>query len=163
MISSHKRKTKNGTTDRSLVFPKTVEHWSITYAPNIKLAMIEPEAIDLIMNEMGYGTMYLYGARPSRPNSKPIYDWSIKHRDRIAPFLVNVIPFLRVKKNRAEHLLSFCRHLQDFGQVCYAGLPKEELDYRQDMYLKMRKLNGSKVGAETKPQEHESASDSPTL
>lgn len=163
MISSHKRKTKNGTSKRSIAFPKTVEHWNVTFLPCVKIAMIEPEAVTFIRDDMGYGTMYLYGARPSRPGRKPIYDWSIKDKVKIIPFLEGVLPYLRVKKNRAEHLMMFCKHLRDFGNQCYRGLPKDELDYREDMYWKMRKLNGSKVGAETKPHWCESTSDSPTL
>ena len=162
MVITHRRQTKNGVTARALSFPKTLDHWSMSYLPCVKIAMIEPEAINLICDEMGFGKYNLESARPSRPNSKPIYHWYIRDKDRIMPFIQGIMPYLRVKKPRAEHLLAFCKHLQSYENPCYKGLPPEELDYRQDMCLKMRKLNGSKVGAETKPHECENTSDSPT-
>lgn len=160
MIFKHKRKTKNRSTKRAIVFPKKVNQWNITYLPGVKIAMIEPEAISLIQNEMGFGHMTLDGARKSRPNSKSIYHWYMRHKDDVAVFLEGIIPYLRVKKNRAEHLLKFCRHLQKVPNPGYGGHSKSELDYREEMYLKMREFNGNKVAATTKLQGHESVSDS---
>lgn len=163
MIFKHKRKTKNKQTERALSFPKNVDSWAITYLPGVKIAMIEPGAIDLIQNQMGFGYMHIDGARKNRPNSKPIYHWYMRDKNRIAEFIENLLPYLRVKKNRALHLLEFCRHLQGVKLTGYKGLSKEELDYREDMYCKMREFNGNKVGATTKPQKHESVSDSLVL
>lgn len=160
MISRHKRKTKNGNTERSLKFPKKKASWSHTYAPAIKISMIEDEAILFIMNELGFGQMGIDGARKSRPNSKPIFNWRIRNWRQAIPFLEKVIPFLRVKKFRALHLLEFCNHLRDFYSPGYAGLSDCELDYREDMYVRMREFNGNKAGATTEPFKHESASDS---
>lgn len=164
MIFKHKRKTKNGTSRRALMFPKNKDGWSISYLPGVKIAMIEPEAIDLIWKEMGYGNMHIDGARKSRPNSKPIYHWLMRGKNgKLIPFLLNVLPYLRVKKKRAEHLLEFCRHILRYENPCYRGLAQNELDYREEMYLKMREFNGNKVGATTKPHGHESVSDSLNL
>jgi hypothetical protein len=160
MIFKHKRKTKNRTSERSLRFPKNVSQWAITYLPGVKIAMIEPEAIQLIQNEMGFGYMHIDGARKSRPNSKPIYHWYMRDKNRVALFLENILPYLRVKKDRALHLLDFCRHLQAAPLRGYLGLSQEELDYRENMYIKMREFNGNKVGATTKSLGHESACDS---
>ena len=163
MISKHKRKTKNKNTERGNAFPKSVDNWSVTYSPAIKIGMIEPEAIDLILNTMKFGNMHIDGARKSRPNSKPIYHWYLRNKNEAVPFLEKIIPFLRIKKNRALHVLDFCKHLQQYKNPCYRGLSKDELDYREDMYLKMREFNGNKVGATTKSQKHESVSDSLAL
>ncbi len=160
MIFKHKRKTKNRTTDRALEFPKTVENWAITYLPGIKIAMIEPEAIDFIVNEMKFGYVHIDGARKSRPNSKPIYHWYMRDKNRVAEFIQNILPYLRVKKNRALHLLEYCKHVQKVPHRGYKGLSLDELDYREDMYLKMREFNGNKVGATTKSLGHESTYDS---
>lgn len=163
MIMKHKRQTKNGTTRRSIEFPKTVDAWAITYLPALKISMIEPEAIDFIMNEMKFGKMNIDGVRKNRPNSKPIYHWRVRSKDESARFIENVLPYLKVKKQRALHLLDFCKHLQEYKNPCYRGLPIDELDYREDMYRKMREFNGNKVGATTEPRKHESVSDSLTL
>lgn len=150
MIFKHKRKTKNKLTARALSFPKNVKSWAITYIPGVKICMIEPEAIQLIEKEMGFGHMGIDGARKNRPNSKPIYHWYMRDKFKTAIFLENVIPYLRIKKNRALHLLEYCKHLQKIPNQGYRGLSQEELNYREDMYIKMREFNGNKVGATTK-------------
>lgn len=150
MISRHRRKTKNGISQRAEDFPKRVSEWSGTYLPCLKIAMIEPEAVHFIRDVMGYGSINLDGARKSRPNSKDIYHWFERNKKNVVPFLENVMPFLKVKKERAEHLLEFCYHLFGVKNPCYKGHTQEELDYREQAYWRMRELNGSKVAATTK-------------
>jgi len=150
MIFKHRRKTKNKNTVRAIEFPKNVESWAVSYLPGVKIAMIEPEAVSFIKDEMGFGTITLDGARKSRPNSKPIYHWYMREKNKVRIFLENVIPYLKVKKNRAIHLLNFCKHLQTQSNPGYRGLAIQELNYREDMYIKMREFNGNKVGATTK-------------
>jgi len=147
MIFKHKRKTKNGSSQRALDFPKSVDNWSISYLPGVKIAMIELEAIDLIWKEMGFGHMHIDKPRKNRPNSKPIYHWYMRKKENLIPFLNGIMPYLRVKTSRAQHLLEFCHHLVNYKNPCYKGLPQEELEYRESVYLKMREFNGSKIGA----------------
>lgn len=160
MIFKHKRKTKNRDTERGKNFPKNVENWSISYLPGVKIGMIEKEAISLICDEMKFGHYTLEGARKSRPNSKRIYHWYMRNKKDVKPFLENIIPYLRVKKNRAEHLLKFICHLENYKNPCYRGLDANELNYREDMYLKMRKFNGNKVAATTESPRSERINDS---
>ena len=160
MIFKHKRKTKNKLTNRALAFPKNVDQWAYSYLPGVKIQMIEPEAISFIQNDMNFGNMYIDGARKSRPNSKPIYHWYMRNKDQLIPFLEGIMPYLRVKKDRAKHLLDFCYHLKTQKNPGYRGVPQDELDYREDVYIKMREFNGNKVAATTKSFEHESVSDS---
>lgn len=165
MIFKHKRKTKNGNSIRAIDFPKHVDKWSISYIPSVKIAMVEREAIDLVWKIMGFGNMNVDKAREPRPymgikHNKPIYHWYLRNKYDCLRFLNGVLPYLRVKKDRALHLKKFSEHLIEFGNPCYKGLSKDELDYREDMYIKMREFNGNFVGATTNPSEHESASDS---
>ena len=156
MITRHKRKTQRKD------YPHKVDNWSWTYLPAVKVTMVESEAIDLLHKEMKLGTVTTDGARPNRPNSRPIHQWGIRNRKQIIPFLENVIPYLRVKKHRAEFLLNYCRTAQNIDDrgSRYFGLSKEELIYREESHQKMREFNGKKVGATTKSHEHESVSDS---
>jgi hypothetical protein len=163
MIFKHKRKTQNRKTSRGLEFPKRVDQWAYSYLPGVKICMIEPEAIDFVMNDMGFGHMHIDGARKDRPNSKPIYHWYMRNKEHVIPFLEGIIPYLRVKKNRAEHILKFCKHLMTQKNPGYRGVKQEELDYREEMYRKIREFNGNKVAATTKSHGHESANDSLTL
>lgn len=158
MITRHKRQTlrKN--------HPHTVKQWGWTYLPAVKISQIEPEAIKFISEFTGQKTIYLHGASPSRPTRRPIYSWGIRKRIDLIPFLEEVIPYLRIKKNRAEFLLKYCNHVIEIPQACrYFGLTDEELNFREDSYQKMRELNENKVAAETKPLKRESVSDSPSL
>lgn len=156
MITRHKRKTQRKN------YPHRVDNWSWTYLPSVKISMVESEAIDLLYKEMKLGTVTLYGARPSRPECKPIYQWGIRNRIQIVPFLEAVIPYLRVKKERAKFLLNYCNTAKymDSKNSRYFGLEKDELIYREESYQKMREFNGKKVAATTKSFGHESASDS---
>jgi hypothetical protein len=160
MIMKHARKTKRSCSKYGKVYPITQENWSGTYLPALKIAMIEPEAVEFIKNETGFGTYRLEGTRKSRPNSKPIYQWYERNKRKVIPFLINVLPFLKVKKERALHLLEFCKHLNDCKNPGYRGIAFEELNYREQMYVKMRELNGNKVAATTKSQRRENVSDS---
>ena len=159
MITRHKRKTQRKD------YPHRVDRWSWTYMASVKVSMVESEAIDFILETSGLGTVALNGARKSRPNSKPIYEWGIRNRIDIVPFLENVIPYLQVKSKRAQFLLNYCNTAKyiPVGGPRYFGLSKDELVYREESYQRMREFNGRKVAAETKPSKHESVSDSPTL
>jgi hypothetical protein len=162
MITRHKRKTLRKT-EKSKQQKTNVNSWSWTYLASVKICQVEREAIDLIHNELGYGTMTLDGARPSRPNCKPIYQWGIRKRSELIPFLENVLPYLRIKKHKAEFLLNYCKkakYLNTSRGPGYLGLDEDELIYREDSYQKMRELNDKKVGATTKSHGRESVSDS---
>lgn len=143
MINKHNRKTPEHRRWR------TIQTRSPTYMPTVKICMIEKEAIDFIKNEVGFGQYNLNGARKDRPNSKPIYHWFIRGKKWVIPFLEEVIPYLRVKKVRAEFLLNFCRNMK-LTTDGYHGIPEVELNYREQSYIKMRELNGNKVAATTK-------------
>jgi len=154
MISKHKRKTK---TNRKY---SNVEKLSPTYMPTVKVAMVESEAIDLLIHELGYGKHNLEGARKSRPNNKPIYHWYLRGAKKVLPFLEEVTPYLRVKTKRSNFLKKYCERMVNVKNVGFRGLTDHELDYREDSYIKMRELNGNKVAATTKSSRPERVSDS---
>jgi hypothetical protein len=147
MITRHKRKTQRKN------YPHQVDNWSWTYLPSVKVSMVESEAIDLLHKELKLGTVTLNGVRPSRPNSRPIYQWGIRNRKGVREFLENVIPYLRVKKARAEFLLNYCITATNIDDRCarYFGLTKDELVYREESYQRMREFNGKNAAATTKP------------
>jgi hypothetical protein len=151
MIMKQNRKTNRKISERALKMPKIKSSWVPYYSARIKIAMIEEEAIKFITEELGFGKYRLDGALKDRIDSKPIFHWYIDERKQTIDFIKNVMPFLKVKKNRAEHVLSFCNHMELCSQPGYRGVSENELDYRESSYWKMRKMNGSKVAATTKP------------
>ena len=152
MITKHSRKTPKIRKWNTLI------ERTATYMSTIKISMIEEEAVAFIQNEIGYGKYHLDGVRISRPNSKPLYQWYLRGKKTI-PFLKEIIPYLKVKRKRAEFLLQYMENVKDCPSP-YHGLSDEELNYRELSYVKMRELNGNKVAATTKPQRRVSVSDS---
>lgn len=131
------------------------------YTPRAKVTMVYHGSINYIFAETKLGKINICGVRPSRPNSLPLFTWEICNLKDLMSFIEGVLPYLKIKKERALHLLDFCKNrLKKKIGNRYIKPDKEELDYRNYMYQKMRELNGNKVGATTKPREHESACDS---
>lgn len=158
MITRHKRKTQRKD------YPHMVDQWSWTYMPSVKVCQREPQIVHFLRDVMGLGTITLDGARKSRPNSSPMYQWGIRNREQLPIFLRNVIPFLMIKKERAQFLLDYCDVSPWISRTSrYHGLTKEELIYREESYQKMREFNGKKVGATTEFHGRESVSDSLNL
>jgi hypothetical protein len=141
MITKHNRKWKG-------------HKISPTYLPCLKISMVEEEAIQFITDDMNIGNYKLDRTRKRNyPDgrtfgSKPLFDWFIRNRKQLIPVLEQLIPYLKVKKNRAIHLLNYCKNvfIKNRGNN---RIPEEELNYREDAYLRMRKFNGSKVAATT--------------
>lgn len=131
------------------------------YLPNVKIAMINDGSINYIKSETGLGRILINGTRPSRPNSLPMYEWRITKRADLIIFLEGIIPYLRNKKDRAVFLLEYCNKIghKEYGQR-HIPMTKQELQYREESYLRMRELNAIKAGATTKFLGPEKACDS---
>jgi len=141
-----------------------------SYMPCIKIAMVQEEAIACITNDIGYGKYTIEGTRPSRPNCLPLFIWVTRKRAEVELLLEEVLPYMKVKKKQAEFLLEYCRRCKKCS-IPKFGLAKEELDYREDSYQKMKVLNKeaydrmrkfpyNKVAATTEPQRSERINDS---
>jgi len=149
MISKSKSRSKNK------------KHFD--YCPRARIVMIHDGAINYIYSETNIGRIGITGVRPSRPNSLPLFHLGITKIADLIVFLENIIPYLKVKKERAIHLLEFCKHSleakQTYNRYRHNQPSQDELNYREDMYRKMREFNGNKVGATIKPQGRESVCD----
>jgi len=153
MISKHNRKTPS---ERK--FFSQLQR-APTYLPCVKIAMIEEEAIKFITEDLKFGAYHVDRARKDRVNSKPIFHWYLRSAKNVLPFLKEIIPYLRVKKNRAEFLAEFCAKVST-RNTGYKGVSSEELNYREESYVKMREFNGNKVAATTESSRPEKVSDS---
>jgi len=124
------------------------DRFSPTYLPSMKIAMVEKEAILSLVEDLGYGTILKEGARKSRPTSKDMYIWYLRSKGVIQKFLEELIPYLKIKRDRAQFLLDYCNKVKDCPSPTL-GLDDEELVFREESYKNMRKLNGYKVAATT--------------
>lgn len=131
------------------------------YNPMVKIAMIQDGSINYILKCTQLGYVNTVGTRKSRPNSLPMFEWRITKRSDLIAFLQGILPWLQNKKNRAEHLLEYCLNIghKQYGQR-HIRMTDSELQYREESYQKMRKLNVIKAAATTKSYGHESACDS---
>lgn len=126
---------------------------SPTYLPCLKVSMAEKEAVEFLTSVLKIGAYKLDRARIRQYENgntfggKPMYDWFLRKKEIMIPVLEKIIPYLKVKKDRALHLLKYCKTVAH--KPGRNRLTKEELDYREDSYRKMREFNGNKVAATT--------------
>jgi hypothetical protein len=132
------------------------------YTPRVRIAMVYGGSIDYIYSSTGLGHLRTNGVRKSRPNSLPLFAFEITKRSDVVKFLEGILPYLKIKNERAQHLLDFCQTQASKNLVGnrHYKPTADELNYRDYAYRKMRELNGNKVGATTKPQGRESVCDS---
>ena len=108
------------------------------YSPIISLSMIDPRAFGHILNNFKGGSVKIVKAKTCREGT--CYRFVISSSDQVIKFLSECAPYLRVKKKNAETLLRFCKNR---CHVSYRkiGIPKEELDFREQCYQELCSLN----------------------
>lgn len=131
------------------------------YLPMVKITMVDDGAINYIQKEVGLGSVTIVGTRPSRPNSRPLFQWTITNREDLQRFLTGIMPYLRNKEDRAQHLLNYCNTTPCLKNASRNHkLSDDELLYREESYQRMRELNGKNAAATTKSQGPEKGCDS---
>lgn len=112
------------------------------------IGMVEKAPLDLIRDTIGTGKVY----EERVLNRRSI--WRIRFAGRITliPFVKSLLPYLIVKKRQAELLLDFCENWVTPGKKERGyrdRVSDEELQRREEAYLKMRKLNAVGAAATT--------------
>lgn len=114
------------------------------------IGMVDREPLDKIIELIGCGKVY----EERVPNRRSIFRIRFGGRLKLMPFIENLLPYLIVKKKQAETVLDFCKNWVT-SEKGYHGyrlqVPEEELQRREEAYLKMRKLNAVGAAATTKP------------
>jgi LAGLIDADG endonuclease len=121
-----------------------------SYCPRIKIGMTEEAPLKFTHQYLGIGTLSYEGTRPSRPTRKGMFTWQVLSAPNCIKVINMIEDFLVLKKPHAEHLKYFCKTFKRTSK-CMDGVPKDELSFREDAYEKMRKLNGKRAAATTKP------------
>jgi hypothetical protein len=108
------------------------------YLPVISLGMTDTRAINYVMAIFPEGK--LYNPKNAYTKYKTHYQFGIYTKNECVSFLTKIIPYLRSKKQNALELLKFCKESRNTG-YCKAGIPKEELQFREECYQNLCHLN----------------------
>jgi hypothetical protein len=125
----------------------------------IAVSMTHPAPCKLIYDTTNTGHFWRLGVRKNRERHKEFYCWKIQNRPEAITFLNMIRKYLLVKGEQADLLLEYCQKVKapfDRGK----GLDPDELQWREDMCLKMHKLNRLGVLATTESTGAERSSDS---
>ena len=108
------------------------------YNPMIQLTMVPVEVFNHIRRFSSFGRFCVIKSKSSRKGFA--HKMSICGKDECMRFCHKLIPYLRFKKGQLFTLLNFC---ENYGAVkhCQGKIPKETLEFREEMYQQMRKLN----------------------
>lgn len=111
---------------------------SCRYNPIIQLTMVPASVLNFIRDNCNLGSYCLPKAKCTQKGFA--YKMLICSKDECIKFLHKIKDYLRFKKGQLFTLLNFC---ENFGSVkhCRGGVPKETLEFREEMYQQMRKLN----------------------
>jgi hypothetical protein len=114
---------------------------SATYTPNIGVANTDFVLIQWLIERFGgnYSTRF---PTEGQYGTKIRYEWHPSKVTFIEKVIPKIIPFLVIKKRRAEILLE----TRSLTSINYRrlGVPKEISKKREILYLELRKLNNTK-------------------
>lgn len=121
------------------------------HAPLIRVRMNREEPMKFLQETFQCGKIYYEGFRQDRPNQKPMFRWVVTNRDDVVKVIEEILPFLLVKKEQALLVKEMCKgwvlaHSKKLGTY------PEEIQRRQDFYMKCKELNAVGVAATTKPR-----------
>ena len=125
------------------------------YYAGISCGMTELNALQLLVDTFG-GKIRTEGRAENR---KPMFRWGTSGTKAVARILVALYPYLRVKQPQAAVVLDFILNKEaPFDRQ--QGLSQSQLQWREELYLKVRKLNAVGVAATTEYQGPEKGCDS---
>ena len=150
-ISSFKRPENNETdpnfwayiagiieSDGSFCVKKQKYQYGQRYLPVISIDMVDPASIRYIGTKMNFGRVMANKVKACQ--NGVCYRLAIGKKEEIIPFLAQTIPFLKVKHEQAKTLLEFCKQWKNTG-YCKAGVPAEEMAFREECHQKIKQLN----------------------
>ena len=120
------------------------------YNASISIHMTTREPLDFFRSIFPKGHMAYEGVREKRPNQRPTYCWRARNRETVMEIIEKLLPYLLVKHNHAKILYEFCLGHVD-GRNYKNGMPEHELQRREELYQKVKKLNAVGAAATTKP------------
>lgn len=114
------------------------------YSVRVGFGMTERKIAEMFSEKFG-GSIMEERVR----NRKVIYRWYKVGNTGTREILETLLPYLIIKRNRAELALGFLDGINTTGFQRNQGLPEAELQRRQDFYLRMKELNATGAPATT--------------
>jgi len=93
--------------DGTVTITKQKQRKTFAYRPSISIHNTSKELIDYLCLTFEGSTFIT--CHPKDSNRKTIYRWRVMRTDKIVVLLEKMLPYLVVKKERAEFLLTFCK------------------------------------------------------
>ncbi len=113
---------------------------NLRYIPCIQMSMASLDVINHIRRNCVYGTVCVVKNKSCSRGFH--YAWSIGKKQDSSEFIEKILPYLKEKKEQASIVLDFCRNSEN-TKYCKAGIPKEELEFRESCYQRIVALNKS--------------------
>lgn len=111
---------------------------NLRYIPCIQMSMASLDVINHFRKNCIYGTVCV--AKNKSCVRSFHYAWSMARRQDVMEFIQRILPYLKEKNEQAQVLLDFCVNSQT-TKYCKAGIPPEELEFREACYQKIVALN----------------------
>jgi hypothetical protein len=108
------------------------------YAPVVKLAAVDYDAIDFLTKNYGG---YTHKRKFIGENQKDAWQWEIKNMDATREFLEPLMPYLLLKKPRAKLVIEYCNTKNATVHPLYSTYEKNIAERRHAIYKELRKLN----------------------
>lgn len=123
---------------------RTIRKPSCGYVPRIGIANTDRRLIDWIVENFG-GKVVIRrpGKFPAQWGTRVRYEWYLTGQHAISVCNL-VIPYLVIKKERAEILIELQKLLSPGFRGKGRGIPKENLEKRESLYMLLRSLVGTK-------------------
>ncbi len=91
---------------------KKAGKWAANYQPRVQVKQVDTEATDLFRETFGG---HLYRHEPGTERGRPLWCWQV-HSAACRPVLEALLPYLRIKTNRAENALALCEVNRRLGR-----------------------------------------------
>jgi hypothetical protein len=117
------------------------------------IGMVDKAPLDLIQETINAGKVY----EERVPDRRSMWRIRFAGRLKLMPFIENLLPYLIVKKKQAEVVLDFCKNWVTPGKKEHGYrdcVSDQELQRREDAYLKIRKLNAVGAAATTESRSY---------
>jgi hypothetical protein len=122
--------------------------WNFTYNSMMSCGMSDERVPKLLCKILGGSVRE---ERVANLKWKSIWRWNLTGRVQTYAALKMIQPFLIVKQEQAALMISFCEGFEKAKRYHHLWIINDkQLQWREDMYLQMRKLNAVGAGATTK-------------